>query len=234
MLDTFESQTTDQLGYFAWCALVALGLARQEGKATNQVSEHVFISNWLNKAWKDKRFPKSTAPELTGLIKRARAEGIAANLEKVLYALFKKCTRSIIEQSELFRLNFAIDGFKRYGWNTILTTARDWKVLTKCDPSMVEGNALIIDNKSLYSSFNDSGYLLKPLELKVFGDKAFFINLLKRFYLPVVATGDDSVFLLTPERTEYIRNTIIRSKLSDFHSAKIHSNTTLSLSSGIR
>ena len=59
MLDTFESQTTDQLGHFAWCALVALGLARQEGKATNQVSEHVFISNWLNKAWKDKRFPKS-------------------------------------------------------------------------------------------------------------------------------------------------------------------------------
>ena len=51
MLDTFESQTTDQLGHFAWCALVALGLARQEGKATNQVSEHVFISNWLNKAW---------------------------------------------------------------------------------------------------------------------------------------------------------------------------------------
>lgn len=75
----------------------------------------------------------------------------------------------------MFRLNFAIDGFKRYGWKTVLTTARDWKVLTKCDPSMVEGNALIIDNKSLYSSFNDSGYLLKPLELKVFGDKAFLL-----------------------------------------------------------
>lgn len=110
MLDIFEPQTTDQLG-----------LARQDGKATNQVSEHVFISNRLNKAWKDKRFPKSIAPKLTGLIKRARVEGISANLEKVLYALFKKCTRSIIEQSELFRLNFAIDGFKRYGRKTIPT-----------------------------------------------------------------------------------------------------------------
>ncbi|ECB5042243.1 hypothetical protein EX972_02080 [Salmonella enterica subsp. enterica serovar Teshie] len=42
---TFETQTTDQLGHFAWCALVVLGLARQDGKATNQVSEYVFISN---------------------------------------------------------------------------------------------------------------------------------------------------------------------------------------------
>jgi hypothetical protein len=234
MLDPFEKQTTEQLGHFAWCALVALALARQEGLANNQVSEHVFTSNWLNKAWKEKRFPKSIAPELTGLIKKARAEGMSANLERVLYALFKKCTRNIIEQSELFRMNFAIDSFKRYGWKTVMTTTRDWKVLTRCEPTQIQGNSLIIDNKALYTSFDDSGYLLKPLELRVFGDKAFFINVMKRFYLPIVAAGDDSLFLLRPERTAYIRNTIIRSKLSDYHSAATHPKTTLTLSSGIR
>lgn len=234
MLDPFEKQTTEQLGHFAWCALVALALARQEGRATNQVSEHVFMSNWLNKAWREKRFPKSIAPELTGLIKKARAEGMSACLEKVLYALFKKCTRNIIEQSELFRMNFAIDSFKRYGWKAILASARDWKVLTRCEPSQVQGNALIIDNKALYTSFDDSGYLLKPLELRVFGDKAFFINVMKRFYLPIVAAYDDSLFLLRPERTAYIRNTIVRSKLSDYHSVATHPKTTLTLSSDIR
>ena len=234
MLDPFEKQTTEQLGHFAWCALIALALARQEGRATNQVSEHVFMSNWLNKAWNEKRFSKGIAPELTGLIKKARAEGMSASLEKVLYALFKKCSRNIIEQSELFRLNFAIDSFKRYGWNTMLTTARDWKVLTRCEPSLVHGNTLIIDNKTLYTSFDDSGYLLKPLAFKVFGDKAFFINLMKRFYLPIAETNDHLFFLLNPARTAYIRNTIVRSKLSDYHSAATHSKTTLNLSSGIR
>lgn|GEM_PF-604998 len=215
VLNILEKQTTEQLGHFAWCALVALELDRHDGRAVNQVSDHVFISNWLNRAYKEKRFPKNITPELTGLIKKARIEGLSANLEKILYTLLKKCTGSIIEQSELFRLNFAIDNFKRYGWNTILTTTRDWKILTSCDPAMVSGNALAIDNKTLYSSFNESGHLLKSLEMKVFGDKVYFIKLLKKYFLPVIKTDDDSVFLLKPEMMAYICNVIVMSKLSD-------------------
>ncbi len=44
--------TVADLAHFAWCALVALGIARQEGKALSPLTEHTFLVNWLATAQK--------------------------------------------------------------------------------------------------------------------------------------------------------------------------------------
>lgn len=54
MPGTFGKQIADRPGHFIWCIQAASGLARQDGRSTPQVSEHIFIVNRLNKRWKNK------------------------------------------------------------------------------------------------------------------------------------------------------------------------------------
>ena len=54
----------------AWCGLVALAIAQNEGACSNSpASEHRFLSQWLTKAYKQKRFSKALATYLELLIR---------------------------------------------------------------------------------------------------------------------------------------------------------------------
>ncbi len=63
MLDNIEpdspENTTSALSHLAFCALVALGIARQDGMAGTPYAENLFLIRWLATAQKQKRFPKS-------------------------------------------------------------------------------------------------------------------------------------------------------------------------------
>lgn len=37
------TDTTDLLGHFAWCAQIALGIARRDKTVTTPVQEHIFL-----------------------------------------------------------------------------------------------------------------------------------------------------------------------------------------------
>lgn len=81
--------TVADLAHFAWCALVALGIARQEGKALSPLIEHTFLVNWLATAQKQRRFPRSIATDIDSLLHLGRCKGLAAGLSHRLTCLWQ-------------------------------------------------------------------------------------------------------------------------------------------------
>lgn len=55
---------TEHPVHLAWCILVAVCLARREGKAISLLETHVFIMQWLLNAQKRKIFPRAMAPDI--------------------------------------------------------------------------------------------------------------------------------------------------------------------------
>ncbi|WP_143460347.1 DUF2913 family protein, partial [Klebsiella pneumoniae] len=53
---------TEKSGHLAWCALVALALARQEGGVLSPAQENLFLIRWLATALKQRRFPREINP----------------------------------------------------------------------------------------------------------------------------------------------------------------------------
>lgn len=73
-------QTVSDLAHVAWCALVALRLARQDGQALSPLTMHTFLVRWLAGAQKQRRFPRSVAPDIDSLLRLGRMKGPAADL----------------------------------------------------------------------------------------------------------------------------------------------------------
>lgn len=74
--------TTSALSHLAFCALAALGLARQDGVAGTTYAENLFIIRWLATAQKQKRFPKDVAIDIQWLLERGRRHGTAGKLRQ--------------------------------------------------------------------------------------------------------------------------------------------------------
>lgn len=56
------------LAHFAWCALIALRTAQQDGQALSPLSIHAFLLRWLTVAYKQKRFPRAIASDIESLV----------------------------------------------------------------------------------------------------------------------------------------------------------------------
>lgn len=68
------------LAHFAWCGLVAFRTAQQDGQVVSPLAVHTFLLRWLAVAQKQKRFPRTVAPDIAGLLALGRKKGLAANL----------------------------------------------------------------------------------------------------------------------------------------------------------
>ncbi|TKJ81812.1 DUF2913 family protein, partial [Erwinia persicina] len=71
---------TEKSGHLAWCALVALALARQNGDVRSPAQENLFLTRWLATALKQRRFPREVAPDIEWLLKQGRQYGVGAKL----------------------------------------------------------------------------------------------------------------------------------------------------------
>lgn len=121
------TDTTDLLGHFAWCAQIALGIARRDKTVTTPVQEHIFLMNWLTTAQKRKIFPREIAGEIDYLIRTGKQQGIIAGLKRKLTFIYKSCCEDISGQSDLFRLTYALEELKNNGWASHTLSAADWK-----------------------------------------------------------------------------------------------------------
>lgn len=72
------------LVHFAWCALVGLRLAQQDGQAFSPLTIHTFLLRWLVGAQKQRRFPRSVAVDIDSLLRLGRQKGLAAGLSSRL------------------------------------------------------------------------------------------------------------------------------------------------------
>ena len=60
---------TEKTGHLAWCALVALALARQEQGELSPAQENLFLTRWLATALRQRRFSRDVASDIEWLLK---------------------------------------------------------------------------------------------------------------------------------------------------------------------
>jgi hypothetical protein len=155
-------QTVADLARLAWCALVALRLAQRDGQALSPMMVHTFLLRWLAQAQKQRRFPRSVAPDIDSLLALAlalgRRKGPAAGLHQQLEYLWRSCSSPVKQQSDLFRLTYAIEAIKSQGWINAAVVDAEWDI-----PALLAEydnvSALLVRKSDLVRQFTDDGQL---------------------------------------------------------------------------
>ncbi|WP_387691517.1 DUF2913 family protein [Photorhabdus sp. RM71S] len=173
------TDTTELLGHFAWCAQIALGIARKDKKVTSPIQEHIFLMNWMNTARKKKFFPKAIAAEIDYLIQTGKQSGPLVNLKKKITYIYKSSRENVLRQSDLFRLTYAIESLKNDGWYSYTVSPGDWKKRWKAPHSP----ALYMDKNALNEAFNYEGKQLKPVPIRVDGDHESVTIMFSKFHI---------------------------------------------------
>ena len=76
--------------YLAWCTLVALALARQDGGVLSPAQENLFLTRWLATALKQRRFPRDVTPDIEWLLKQGCQMDVSAKLASKLDCLQRR------------------------------------------------------------------------------------------------------------------------------------------------
>ncbi|MGJ3448492.1 DUF2913 family protein [Enterobacter sp. PTB] len=157
------------LAHFAWCALVGLRLAQQDGQALSPLTIHTFLVRWLADAQKQRRFPRSVAPDIDSLLRLGRQKGPAAGLLKRLEYLHQSCTEPLAQQSDLFRLTHAIEYLRAQGWVNAVVTEEEW-VPELLYAEYADVSALLVRKSELQRHFTEEGKQSAPVDFIVVGD----------------------------------------------------------------
>ncbi len=189
---THPDQTTRDLAHLAFCALVALQTAIQDGAVTSPMAEHLFIVRWLATAQKQKRFPKTVAIDIQLLLDKGRKQGIGAKLKSHLDYVWRSCSGEIRQQSDLFRLTYSLESLKVLGWRNELVTPDEWDSEALDDAAP----ALYVIKAVLQSAFTSEGQLVTPLTFKVVGDTQIVVDAMTANSLTTECLGN--VVTLTP------------------------------------
>lgn len=87
---------SEKSAHLAWCALVALALAKQNGDVVSPAQENLFLTRCLATALRQRRFSLDVAPDIERLLKQG------CQLASKLNYLWRSCTDELSEQNDLF------------------------------------------------------------------------------------------------------------------------------------
>lgn len=185
-------QTVAALAHFAWCALVALRTAQQDGQALSPLSTHAFLLRWLTVAYKQKRFTRAIASDIEALLTLGRSKGLAASLFSRLEYLWVSCTGPMTAQSDLYRLTYAIEQLKSEGWVNAVVSDREWgtEALTE---EYRDIDALLVRKSALTDGFSNEGKLVAPVEFQVTGNLSACMAVFLAHALPAVVLKPDRI-----------------------------------------
>lgn len=192
---------TEKSGHLAWCALIALALARKDGTERSAAQENLFLTQWLASAQKQRRFSRDVAPDIAWLLKQGRQYGVKALLAGKLDYLWQSCSGTLTEQNALSRLTFAVEAAKDMGWTYRLLSDREWsgRYAKNLNSSV---NGICISQTSLAAAFDAEGRQVKPLMARLTGSVTGLKQLFDRCGWKVVADRNDdfhNLFTLTTE-----------------------------------
>lgn len=165
-VSSFQRPTQD-LAHLAWCLLVAVKFARQEGKARSPLQLHLFIMQWLSTAQKRKLFPRNLAPDILWLQEQGKRNGASARLYSKVEYIWLASSGELAEQSTLFRFTYMIDTLRTMGWQDYLLSEKDWHDGWKVADNV---SAIYTPKEELSVSFTPEGALVRPLFLRFTGD----------------------------------------------------------------
>lgn len=195
---TSPEHTVSELANFAWCALLALRTAQQDGQSVSPLASHTFLVRWLALAQKQKRFPRSIASDMEALLALGRKKGSAANLLNRLEYLWTSCTGPVPAQSDLYRLTYAIEQLKTQGWINAVVSDDDWDEKSLGE-EYGDSAALLVKKSALTRGFSGDGKLVEPVEFKVVGDMSACMAAFQTHTLPAVILESNRI-TLRPEQ----------------------------------
>ncbi|MBZ7636774.1 DUF2913 family protein [Klebsiella oxytoca] len=170
---------TERNGHLAWCALVALALARKNGDVLSPVQENLFLTRWLAAALKQRRFSRDVTPDIEWMLKEGRQLGVRANLVSKLDYVWRSCTGELTEQNDMFRLTYALETAKDMGWNYRVLSDREWsgRYAVMLNPAV---NGVYLLRANLDAAFDDNGQQTNPLTARLTGNVAGVMKLFNR------------------------------------------------------
>lgn len=174
------------LAHFAWCALVALRTAQQDGQALSPLSTHAFLLSWLTVAYKQKRFPRAIGADIESLVVLGSQKGLAASLFSRLEYLWSSCSGPVSAQSDLYRLTLAIKQLKSKGWVNAAVSDRDWDNEALLVQEYSDTDALLVRKSALTCGFSEKGKLVAPVEFLVKGNLSACTEIFQAYLLPLV------------------------------------------------
>lgn len=166
MTELTTKRPDTELAHLAWCIIVAVKLARKEGRSLTSLQTHMFIMQWLSTAQKRKVFPKSLAPDIIWLQEQGKLKGPSARLYSKVEYIWLASSGELASQSTLFRFTCMIDTLRSMGWKDYLLSDDDWKNGWKAG---AEISAIYTQKSQLQLSFTEKGELTTPLELRITG-----------------------------------------------------------------
>ncbi|WP_072171019.1 DUF2913 family protein [Trabulsiella odontotermitis] len=162
-------KTIADLANLAWCALISLRIAQQNGLALTPFTVHSFLMRWLVTVQKQRRFPRTVAEDIEGLLRLGRQQGHGACLYDRLNYLWESCSGRISQQSDLFRLTYAIEHLKSQGWTNAAVSDSEW-ILESLLSEYAGEQALLAKKSELTQHFSPNGLLQKPIDFFVVGN----------------------------------------------------------------
>ncbi len=61
----------EKTGHLAWCALIALLTAREDGLVESESQENLFITRWFTQVKKQRRFSRDVATDVDWILNQA-------------------------------------------------------------------------------------------------------------------------------------------------------------------
>ena len=177
MTELTTKRPDTELAHLAWCIIVAVKLARKEGRSLTSLQTHMFIMQWLSTAQKRKVFPKSLAPDIIWLQEQGKLKGPSARLYSKVEYIWLASSGELASQSTLFRFTCMIDTLRSVGWKDFLLSDADWENNWMAGTDV---SAIYTQKSQLHSSFTQSGQLIVPLEIRITGTPDSIFPLLEQ------------------------------------------------------
>ncbi|EBQ8600499.1 DUF2913 family protein [Salmonella enterica] len=156
-----------------WCALIALHLARQEGRVRSEQQENLFLVRWFADAERQRRFSRDVATDIRWMLQQGRSLGVRAQLAKKLDYIWRSTTGNIMEQTELFRLTRGLETARSQQWVYHVLSDQEWLRLHRLsiNPDVC---AVYIPQSALEKAFSDEGKQISPVLVRITGNAAAF------------------------------------------------------------
>ncbi|MEZ3499843.1 DUF2913 family protein [Pantoea sp. KPR_PJ] len=151
-----KDRQSQAIAHFAWCALIALHIARKEGAIDTLHAEHVFLLKWFGNALRQHTFNECTEAEIRWLLHQALMFGQPFNLPGKLNLLWNASSGAIEEGSDLLHLTQAVENIKAAGWDYALLTAEEWQTSIR-HRAEYHRNALLLLRSSVDNAFDQTG-----------------------------------------------------------------------------
>ncbi|HEI8505946.1 TPA: DUF2913 family protein [Serratia marcescens] len=170
--------TLTALSNLAFCAIIALEIARKDGIATTPLTENLFLVRWLATAQKQKRFPKCVAIDIAFLLDQGRSSGPTCNLRRKLQSLWQSCTAPLSTQTDLFRLTYVTEKLRDKGWENYTLDSKTWR--KKHMMSIPQTSGYYTEESALHNAYSDNGSLIHSIELRIVGDINLLLTLMSQ------------------------------------------------------